>query len=384
MSDNAAAIMTEHMLNMLIADRVVYCLSSQFPNDYFEPEDLKSFVRSVLSLLGPSPAVPPFDELRADQTARLKPLEYLQNTISRENTQISRYLRENALRAEQAHYQGTTTGYHDFLLPFLKSVQQITGLHARPIFILLDDADRLTQAQQRIVNGWLANRDHSTLCLKISSQPGGWSTYLTPADGLIEQPHDYSEIDADEVYTRSKSAYGQKVRLISNRRLELSCVPTKSIDQFLPADPGEETLLESIKTTTAEEWEFEGKPGRKADYIYRYATARLFQRLGEMKQRKSYAGFQNVVDLSSGVVRDFLEPCYVMFDQLISAGHSAVSIHSIPPQTQTDILFKYSEEFFLSKPANHSERPPNPRMGSRRFLGEFNKFAWAIVLRQIA
>ena len=350
MSDNAAAVMTEHMLNMLIADRVLYCLLSQFPDDYFDSENLKLFVRRALRFLDPSPTVPAFEEVLADEGANVNPLEYLQKIISSENTQISRYLRENALRSEQAQYEGTTTGYHDFLLPFIKSVQQITGLNARPIFIFLDDADRLTQAQQRIVNGWLANRDHSTLCLKISSQPGRWETYLTPTDGLIEQPHDYSEIDIDEVYTRSKSDYGERVRLISDRRLELSYVPTKSIDEFLPTDPGEEKLLESIQKTTGEEWELEGKPGRKGDYIYRYATARLFQRLGEMKQRKSYAGFQNIVHLSSGVVRNFLEPCYLMFDQLISAGDSVGSIQSIPPRTQTDVLFKYSEEFFLSKP----------------------------------
>lgn len=360
MSDSAATVMTEHILNMLIADRVLYCLLSQFPDDFFDSEDLNLFVRRVLRYLDPSPTVPALEEVSKGEGGNVNPLEYLQEIISSENAQISRYLRMNALRGEHAQYEGTTTGYHDFLLPFMKSVQQIPGLNARPIFVFLDDADRLTQAQQKIVNGWLANRDHSTLCLKISSQPGRWETYLTATGGLIEQPHDYSEIDSDEVYTRSKSDYGEKVRLISDRRLELSHVPTKSIHEFLPTDPGEDKLFESIRMATGEEWEREGKPGRKRDYVYRYATARLFQRLGEMKQRKSYAGFQNIVHISSGVVRDFLEPCYLMFDQLISAGDSADSIQSIPPATQTEVIFRYSEEFFLSKPVDiRKDLPPH-------------------------
>ena len=359
LTDSAAAIMTEHLLNMLVADRVLQCLRFQFPEGFFSAEDLRIFVRRVLRYLDPSPLVPALEKGSAGQGANDQPLEYLQEVISSENAQISSYLRMNALRGEQAKYGGATTGYHDFLLPFMKSIQEISGLNKRPIFVLLDDADRLTQAQQKIVNGWLANRDHSILCFKISSQPRRWETHLTPMGGLIEQPHDYSEIDTDEIYTRSKSDYEEKVRLISERRLELSNVPTKSIVEFLPTDPGEDELFESIRNATGEEWEREGKPGRKSDYVYRYATARLFQRLGEMKRRKSYAGFQNIVHLSSGVVRDFLEPCYLMFDQLISAGNSADSIQAIPPVTQTDVLFKYSEEFFLSKPEEiRKDLPP--------------------------
>jgi hypothetical protein len=56
-----------------------------------------------------------------------------------------------------------------------------------------------------------------------------------------------------------------------------------------------------------------------------------------------------LVDLSSGVVRDFLEPCYLMFDTLIGKGRSPESIQFIPAAVQNDVIYRYSEEFLLGK-----------------------------------
>jgi hypothetical protein len=166
---------------------------------------------------------------------------------------------------------------------------------------------------------------------------------------LIEQPHDYSEVDVDELYTRSQSDYAEKVRLISEKRLRISGIENISIEEFLPSDPTEDALLKTIREETAAEWEKVGRPGRQTDYVYRYAIARLFQYLGAIKKRKSYAGFQNIVHLSSGVIRDFLEPCYLMFDACVRKGEDAHLVRLIPPSIQNDVMHRYSEEFLLSK-----------------------------------
>lgn len=56
-----------------------------------------------------------------------------------------------------------------------------------------------------------------------------------------------------------------------------------------------------------------------------------------------------MVHLSSGVVRDFLEPCYLMFDAYLSKGHDPKSIGSIPPAIQNEVLYRYSEDFLLMR-----------------------------------
>ena len=168
------------------------------------------------------------------------------------------------------------------------------------------------------------------------------------AAGLIEQPHDFSEVDVEELYTTKKTDYFKKMQLISQRRLTLSEVPTKSIEDFLPVSESEEKLFEQVREETAKEWE-EHRRQDKSDYVYRYAKARLFQKLKAKRIEKSYAGFQNLVDLSSGIVREFLEPCYLMFDTLIGQGKHPSEITQIPVELQNRVINKYSKDVLIDR-----------------------------------
>ena len=102
-----------------------------------------------------------------------------------------------------------------------------------------------------------------------------------------------------------------------------------------------------MRTKAAAEWEHVGKPGRQNDYVHRYAIPRLFQELRKTKKRRNYAGFENIVHLSSGVVRYFLEPCYLMFEELTLQKRESESRIAIPPNLQGDVLFAFSEELIL-------------------------------------
>ena len=99
---------------------------------------------------------------------------------------------------------------------------------------------------------------------------------------------------------------------------------------------------------TGEEWERE-KRQSKSDYVYRYSRPRLFQKLKAQKTDKSYAGFHNLVDLSSGIVREFLEPCYLMFDRLIAQGKKAAEIPCIPVDLQNKVINKYSKDVLFDR-----------------------------------
>lgn len=352
-------IIGEHMLNLTIADRLLSCLRGQFPSELFKKAELGSLARKIIRLFDRASAASSIEEADGVTSLQDEPLNWLQALLDAENRKIATFLKKNALLGGGANYEGTTSGYHDFLLPFIRAVGELPILSGIPIYLLLDDADKLTKDQQAIVNTWIANRDQSVFCLKISTQREEYKTFFTRDGGLIEQPHDYSEVDVDELYTRSQSDYAEKVRLISKKRLKISERGHVSIEEFLPYDPTEEALLKNIKDETAAEWERVGKPGRQSDYVYRYATARLFQHLAATKQRKSYAGFQNIVHLSSGVIRDFLEPCYLMFDACVRKREDPRLINSIAPSIQNDIMRRYSEDFFLPRIENiRKDLPP--------------------------
>ncbi len=340
-------IISEHMLNLMIADRVLNCLARQFAPEFFHKAEIESLVKGITRLFDRASVASSTEETNEVASLEDEPIAWLQALIQVENRKIGAFLKKNALLGGGVTYNGTTSGYHDFLLPFVRAVGELSVFKGLPIYLLLDDADKLTRDQQAIVNTWIANRDQSIFCLKISTQREEYKTFYTRDSALIEQPHDYSEVDVDELYTRSQSDYESKVRMISERRLRISGREKVGIEDFLPHDPTEEKLFNTIKEETAAEWEKVGWPGRQSDFVYRYATARLFQRLAGMKQPKSYAGFQNIVHLSSGVIRDFLEPCYLMFDACVRKGTDPGLVNEIPPSIQNDIMRKYSEDFLL-------------------------------------
>ena len=348
LSPSAALTLTEHMLNLQISDLLFNCLRTQFPDGFFSLDQKRSFANVVVSLFDKGSIASSVARANSIANFDTSPLGWFQSICQSENRLISAFLRAYSFQRQGVSYEGGTSGYHDYLLPLMRAAQDFIGTTI-PIYVLLDDANRLAKAQQSIVNTWIANRDHSLVCFKVSAERDGYKTMLTRDGGLIEHPHDYSEVDVDELYTRSKSDYYKKVQLIAERRLSLSSAPTKSIADFLPSDPREDALLEEFKSRAAEEWERLGEPGRKKDYVYRYASARLFQHLRVSRQNKSYAGFENMVHISSGVIRDFLEPCYLMFDSQVSRMDQGASIEAISVAVQNQVIRRYSEEFLLSK-----------------------------------
>lgn len=347
--DLTAMIVAEHMINLAVTDKLLGCLSDDLGPDCLRADRAVLFVRRVVSLFERASIQSSVAEANDAADPDKQPVEWLRQLLSAENKSITRFVKRVAQSGGSPFYEGTTSGYHDFLLPLMRLAQELLPPGV-PIFLLLDDVDKLTEQQQRIVNTWVANRDQAVLCVKIAARRERYLTFLTRDGGLIEPPHDYSEIDITELYTRSKSEYFEKVKRIAERRLDLSEVPTKSIEQFLPSDANEARLLELIREETAQEWERVGRPGRQRDYVDRLALARLFQHLRDHKKRKSYAGFGNLVHMSSGVIRDFLEPCYLAFDQYRNQEGLAIpQVTGIPADVQDEVIFKWSEEYVLQK-----------------------------------
>jgi hypothetical protein len=363
-------ILSEHMLNLHIAARTIDCLKTQLAGHLRSDGSLATFADEVLSLFD-GPSISDSVVLASRRhAAKDEPLEWLEQLFASELRKVSWFLRRTALRQSTTGYDGATSGYHDFLLPFIQITKSAFSLSSIPVYVLLDDADRLLREQQVVVNTWIANRDQQHVCFKVASEFDGYKTFRNSLSsvedsntertinrveqgirieggGWIESPHDYSEINVDELYTNSKTNYIEKVKLIANRRMSLNSSAITDIEAYLPSDPSQTEEFNKIKKETAKEWELKGQPGDQDDYVYRYASARLFQHLRDTKRRKSYAGFNNIVHLSSGVIRSFLEPCYLMFDECRSKQEDPTALTFIPPDVQDKILYKYSEDFLV-------------------------------------
>jgi hypothetical protein len=346
METSSSQILTEHMMNLALAATCFQVLEEQFPAGFFSLADKFALAKKVSRLFDSASIAAASSEATELYDIQKDPFNWAWCLFDTELRKVQSYLRIQALPQGPVRYQGSTSGYHDFLLPFARALQSLSQLKNVPLYVFIDDADRLHPHQQQILNSWMANRDLNILCVKVAAQFHEYKTMKTRDGWLLETPHDYTEFYIEELYSGTGDAYTEKVRAIINKRLVLANIHQPPED-YLPSDPEQESLLDEFKRQTSEEWEKVGQPGRQKDFVHRYAIPRLFQELRRQKKRRNYAGFRNIVHLSSGVVRYFLEPCYLMFEELAVQGRTEEAKKAIPPGLQQDILFQFSEDFIL-------------------------------------
>ena len=350
LDDPAALTVSEHLLNISVAQDVISTISNQIPNEFIPDDEAVRFAKRVSNLFDNASIAP--SEAEANDIANIEeePFFWLEELFSAEDRRVNHYLRELHFDEENTKYTAATSGYHDFLLPMLEAAQTMLSLEDTPFYILLDDAFRLSERQQKVINTWVANRDQGTVCIKISSDPFRYDTYETVTGARVERTHDYVEVDLDELYTSNQNEYFKKVKRIANRRLEVADLPVTDIEELLPKNEFEEELYEEIREETEKEWEEGTQSQSKDDYISRYTKARLFQELADRKNKKSYAGFDNIVHMSSGIVRYFLEPCSLMFSEYVTQDMDPTEVEEIPSDIQDRVLKRYSKQLLRDLP----------------------------------
>ncbi|NQZ26212.1 MAG: hypothetical protein HRT55_07850 [Colwellia sp.] len=260
------------------------------------------------------------------------------------------YIRNLAFEAVLSPYNEALFGYDDFFLPFIKLIKNLSCTPSGPIYLMVDDADNLTVRMQQILNGWVSYRSTNDICLKVSTQQR-YKTWRTSQGILIESPHDFSEIDIRQVYTSKQSGhYYDRVLQIVSRRLELSGFTNIDPNIFFPTNSDQDIKLEKVKNKIKLKWENgEGVSSRKSDDVVRYAMSEYMKELALSKKKNtySYAGFKSLVNLSSGMIRNFLEPAAIMYSEL-RALDTTSQIDTIPHDVQNSVLYNWSQEYMLN------------------------------------
>ncbi|MGV2981189.1 hypothetical protein ACERNI_13420 [Camelimonas sp. ID_303_24] len=258
------------------------------------------------------------------------------------------YVRQHGFKSEALTYTGELYGFDDLLLPlidFLRAALQISD--ASPILLLLDDADSLTETQTRIVNSWVARRLSSRCSLKIAAQTTAYKTMVTVYNTRIEAPHDYQEINLSDATSRaSEKAYRSRMVGIVQRRLRTINV-TESADGYFPEDETQRIAIEIEGKRLIAEWEAgHGRGYRARDDAYRYARPNYIAGLGgDRKSRStySYSGFEQLVHISSGVTRFFLEAAADMYSRSVAkVAHSNEEARVIEPSIQNAVVREHA------------------------------------------
>lgn len=374
----AGTALGEHLLVMQVMLRVAELLASLAED--IAPASARAFLDRFEELYvdcggGRLPAVP-------DDADNATVFGRIGRICEKEAMGVRQYYVRSPFQSETTSYKGALAGFLDFLAPLAAAVRHMQGLPNVPLFVMLDDADNLPRAMQRVLNSWVSSRSTPDICLKITTQLA-YATRRTLDNRVIESPHDYAEVNLSTVYTSDFGNYVDRVRQIVTKRLSNAGFKG-DVDTFFPRHQAQARRLAEIEAEI--EAEHAGRdragapPGRKGssrvrDERTRYAVPRLMRELtGSSRSAHtfSYAGFESLVDLSSGVVRWFLEPASRMYDSVASEGEASVS--QIPVGIQDKVIKVWSTEFLdsllpTSKPDDREMSPLTDEESSLHALG---------------
>jgi len=276
-------------------------------------------------------------------------IKLIKNELEKKYKEAINYIKSLAFTKELPLYNGDLYDYIGFLIPLINNFLMIAGIPQKTIYLLIDDAHCLTETQAKILNTWVSTRTSKQISLKISTQYN-YKSYYTITGGVINTPHDYSEIDLSSIYTgKSKSKYVKRIEDIIKKRFKIHNINI-SLDKFFPEDKEQKKEIEkNIKYYKEKFDKGENKGYYKTDDALRYARPDYIKNLSGKRKSSStysYSGFEQLVHLSSGVVRYFLEPAHHMFARELSKGNQFKCISS---GVQNDIIRDEANKYLFDE-----------------------------------
>jgi len=366
---HASDILGEHILSTYFAVKVFETLvkSQVYPSDDASVSALRGFYderfTSLVSQAGADSSIPE-GGADSDSIAVLEKMQMFSQDMY--NAGVS-FVKRIGSGSTFTPYDGPICDFSSFLLPLLSGLSQLPGLPDGPIYLLVDDAHWLPLTHTKVLNSWVATRTSRRVSFKISTQYD-YKTYYTLSGATIDCPHDFSEIDISTIYTGSrKSKYLDRIADIVSKRLDTFGIKGVPAEQFFPDDEEQENAIRRIEEDYRQKHDSgEGRGHYRSDDALRYARPDFIKNLAGQRKSSStysYAGFKQLVHLSSGIIRSFVEPAHKMFAETVSQQPSE-PITCISPSVQNAVAREYAEERLFSEmerveKEGHEEAPPN-------------------------
>lgn len=253
-------------------------------------------------------------------------------------------------RPDSDSFYQDTYAFSSLLVPMMDVFRSMRNMHGSHFIFLMDDAHDLNPFQRALLNSWIAYRDNSAFSLKVSAATVSEYSLATTSGGAILHGHDYVSVNMEQAFQNNDSAYGKMARKIISRRLQILGFPDEfDPDDFFPIGASLEEELNRCKEKAralALEKYSENEAKKIADFVYKYARAIYFRERSSKANRVQYSGLDTIIHLSSGVIRNLLEPCYVMYDDMISETGAVNDIKRITPSVQAGVISRLSDAFW--------------------------------------
>lgn len=280
--------------------------------------------------------------------------EAIKQYVNKETIDTQKYINRYD---SDAFYAGALS-FSSTILPFLNILRRVELLKNSHFMLMIDDAHDMNEYQIKTLNSWISFRDHSVFSFKVATAKIGRALRTTSTEGVILEGHDYLTVDMEQELQNRESTFAKWAREIVLKRLQKVNI---SIDpeEFFPANKEQTAQLEEYKEKAREIALGKYRDDQKAisDYVYKYHRAMYFRERSDKANKPPYAGFETIVECSTGIIRNLLDPCYWMFDNVIN--NSPNNITNIPSSVQNEVISSRSQRLWDDLQDGLDTRIPN-------------------------
>lgn len=285
-------------------------------------------------------------------------VEYMWNITLDHNTSnffssIKKYINKESIATQKRINRFDSDAFYEdalsfsaSVIPFIQLMRNIGILSSTHFMLMIDDAHDMNDYQIQALNSWIAYRDHSLFSFKVATVKVDRPTRITSTGGSILEGHDYVTVDMEQAYQNTETDFYKLSKQIVERRLKRIGI-NDTAEDFFPVNPSLESDLklcrEKAYALGVEKYGTENEKSVQ-DYVYKYHRAIYFRDRKDKANKPPYSGFETIVDISTGVVRNLLDPCYWMFDSVMNDEKN--TIKQVLPQIQTRIIVERSQRMW--------------------------------------
>ena len=241
----------------------------------------------------------------------------------------------------------TSWSFYSLIIPLLGILRKIDALKNTHFMLMIDDIQYLNEHQRKLLNGLISYRDNSLFSCKVATPKTNKFNMTTSTGGAILEGHDYLEIDMVQPFQNREAAFSDFAQEIIERRLDKISNKKITANDFFPPHPQFEKDIKDANEKVRQEVLIKHPDWSNkqiTDYVYKYGRAQYFRDRAVRANIPPYSGFELIKHLSTGVIRNLLDPCYWMYDRVISNKHDEQPIGFIPPNIQAEVINARSEK----------------------------------------
>ncbi|MBC7820699.1 MAG: toll/interleukin-1 receptor domain-containing protein [Planctomycetaceae bacterium] len=272
-------------------------------------------------------------------------LDDVSDELADAHSKIADFVRRRFIYKESPVVPFTTFDF-ECLKRVIRAIKREIAPLSKSLFaVLLDEYENLFPFQQRVING-VVKLAAPDLTVKIAKKLGTSDTPATVVGQDLQEINDYTRIPLvyDLEDSHQLAAYHRFLKTIVENTLQAEGLPKTGLSILLPASPGpeipdDERLAEVAKLCKKNVKQFAAlEPTKQRERLTYYGEAAVYRNLYGKKGKRAdklFCGIDDLVFLSSGVIRYFQEFLGVAFHLAFPEGFTAGTTLSIPADAQS-------------------------------------------------